>query len=168
MIKAKIGIPKDTFDEFRTLPTRHKRLFNAQVRTVVAPAGKRKVKELFAVDPGPVVHPFKFSTDLSRRAFFATKGFGRGLGAPRTGIIINAWTLEITRQGEKSYMLLVNPAAGSEFVYGSPTQRQVPGHARTGYGRNFKAKTQQLQDFVVDELINAWYYTGQQAAKGMK
>ena len=72
----------------------------------------------------------------------------------RTGVIPAAWQTEIAIVGDQIVMSLVNPASGSEFLYGSEERPQVPGHATTGW-LNY---TQFLGfiDIVRAETINAW------------
>lgn len=166
MITIKLSIPKDVFAATRELPTRAKRTFNREIETVVQPELQRHVKDLVVVAPGPVVHPFAFATARSRRAFFATKGFGRGVPTRRTNAIINAWTIEVTRAGEKSYIILTNTNPASQYVYGTAYQRQVPGHRATGWGRDLRPALALIQERAVELIIEAWGRAVYQAARG--
>lgn len=51
----------------------------------------------------------------------------------RSNTIPNSWQTEIFIEGDEVQLTIFNPAPGSEFLYGSPTQTQVPGHATTGW-----------------------------------
>ncbi len=164
MITIKLSIPKDVFAAVRELPTRATRNFNRELQTTVKPELQRHVKDLVAVAPGPVVHPFQFATIRSRKAFFATRGFGRGIPTRRTNAIINAWTIEITRAGEKSYIILTNTNPASQYVYGTPHQRQVPGHFRTGWGKDLRPALALIQERATELIIDAWGKAVYQAA----
>jgi hypothetical protein len=80
--------------------------------------------------PGAVVYPFQFATERSRKAFFATNGFGRGLGAKRTGKLAEAWKVDISLSDNAVVMSARNTAPYQRYVTG---KRQVPGHATTGW-----------------------------------
>ncbi len=175
MFKLNMSVPPDLFKSFRDLPVRAKRNFNRAIRTTVQPKVQRKANELLGHAPGPVRHPFKFGSGVnpeadarSRRAFFATKGFGRGIPARRTGDILKAWVVEVTRQGQTNYIILTNTAPYAKYVYGmEPFQRQIQGHRKTGWKVD-KATLKAINDYAIDLLIDVWYtaYTAAMKGKG--
>ena len=166
MITINVKIPKDVFAVVRTMTPRTKRIFNADLKATVQPAVQKQVDDLLGEDPGPVKYPFEFSTARSRAAYFATKGFGRGIPYRRTGQLRKSWKVDITRRGENSYMVIYNPADAAQYVYGSATQRQVPGHRNTGWGKDQQTAAQLIQEDAVDLIIDAWGRAVDQAAKG--
>jgi hypothetical protein len=173
MFKHYLSIPHDMFKAFRELPVRAKRNFNREIRDVVQPNAQKQVDGLFTA-PGPVKYKFRFGTagnpagaDRSRRAFFASRGFGRGIPTRRTGAILKAWAIEITRQGQTTYILLTNTDPKAKFVYGlPPIQQQIIGHARTGWGKDNKVAFGLLQEYVIGELVKAWRKSVTDAVKG--
>src|SRR5262245_22938892 len=135
MIKVSLAIPKDVFDELRSLPSRSRRRFNTKVKEEVQPAVQKNVTELLGEDPGPVKYPFEFATAKSRRFYFwAFKG---QIPYKRTGAIQRGWSVLITRSGEKSYIEIFNKDDAAQYVYGDlPRQRQVTGHKNTGWAKD--------------------------------
>ena len=164
MFKVNMSIPPDLFSAFRDLPVRAKRNFNREIRTTVQPKVQRKANELLGRAPGPVRLPFEFGTDRSRRWYFANN---RGnLPYRRTGAILKAWVVEVTRQGQTNYIILTNTAPEAKYAYGMPPmQRQIPGHRRTGWKVD-RAAVSSLQAYIIDLLINAWYTAYTSAMKG--
>lgn len=124
----------------------------------VKPALEAKVAATVAVYPGPVVHPFEFATDKSRRWYFANKvrSGGKGGEYARTGDLGKAWIVQIDRRSKDSFITIRNtdPAAG--FVYGSGSQRQVPGHAATGWGRDLDSQLDQLSTDATNLVLDGW------------
>lgn len=164
MFRQYLSVPPDFFSAFRELPTRSVRNFNREVREVVEPNIQKQVDGLFT-EPGPVKYKFEFGTARSRRWYFAN--FKDRLPYQRTGTLVKAWSVEITRQGQTTFIMLVNTAPEAKYVYGlPPIQRQIPGHARTGWGRDNKVAFQIIQEYTIDQLIDAWYRATTDAVKG--
>lgn len=168
MYRTKISIPPDVFSAVRGLAPRSRRNFNRELKTTAQPALQREVRRLMAA-PGPVVsgagHPFEFSSDSSRRYYFAR--FGQDLPyRRRTPGIVAGWIVEITRSGQTSYLVVYNRFPESKYVYGTPHQRQVPGHKTTGWGRGMKQSIQRIQTLAIDLIIDAWYVAVSDAVQG--
>jgi hypothetical protein len=155
LYKTKIAIPPDLFRAVRDLRPRTRRNFNRELERAVRPALQKTVTRLLGVDPGAVHIPFEFATDRSRRFYFAR--FKGRIPYQRTGVILAGWLVEIPRSGEKSYIVVYNKVPAAQYVYGTPFQRQVPGHARTGWGRNNKAAFTAIQREAFDLIADAWY-----------
>ncbi|NIN36641.1 MAG: hypothetical protein GTO60_16720 [Gammaproteobacteria bacterium] len=51
----------------------------------------------------------------------------------RSGDMVRNWNITVSRQGNSITIDASNKSPGSEFVYGSETQNQIPGHATTGW-----------------------------------
>lgn len=168
MYKTRIAIPADIFAATRGLSGRSRRNFNRTLKDKVQPALQRNVERLF-VEPGPVVSgpttPFAFSSDASRRYYFAKFGNELPYRRRRPGIVAG-WIVEIPRSGERSYIVLYNKYPESAYVYGTPHQRQVPGHAKTGWGREMRGAIQAIQAHAIDLIVDAWYIAVSDALKG--
>ncbi len=78
------------------------------------------------VDHGPGGTPYQWNSDRQRRAFFATKGFGRGIPTIRTGELKASWNYEIGKDSVK----FINQANYAQFVVGADIQR---GHKADGW-----------------------------------
>lgn len=162
MFKPSVSIPDDLFNAFRDLTGNARREFNREVKQVVQPQLQQTVNGLF-IAPGAVSKPFAFSTPKSRRFYFA-KFKGR-IPYQRTGAILRAWTVEIARTSARDYILVFNKQDYSKYVYGTPFQRQVPGHMKTGWGKDNKVAFALIQEEAIDQLIEAWYRAVNRAAK---
>lgn len=154
MYSPRVTIPGDLYNVFRNLTGNARREFNREIKTVVQPTLQRSVNGLFSA-PGPVSKPFGFSTPKSRKFYFA-KFKGR-IPYQRTGAVLRGWTVEVTRRSARDYIILYNKVDYSKYVYGTPFQRQVPGHMKTGWGRDNKVAFALVQEEAIDLLINAWY-----------
>lgn len=69
--------------------------------------------------PGPVKYPIQWTSEKQRRAFFATDGFGRGIGAPRTGAMAAAWEVRFIETPGSFQIVVINPSKAAKFVEGS-------------------------------------------------
>lgn len=163
MIRMKITPPKAIFDSVRDLPRRSRQQFQRELQTVVKPNLQTEVKDLIGREPGPVVHPFQFSTDKSRRAYFATRGFGKGIPYQRTHDLVNSWFVDL--QLGTGTIVIFNAKRYGKYVYGSPTQLQVPGHLKTGWGRDFPAALQLITEYGIEQILDAWGRAVNVAAK---
>lgn len=46
-------------------------------------------------EPGKPSYPIRWKSEKQRRAYYATDGFGRGIGAPRTHALSQGWRVDI-------------------------------------------------------------------------
>lgn len=89
--------------------------------------------------PGPVKYPIEWASEKQRKAFFATKGFGKGIPVPRTGGISRAWFVEpdVQQNLGTASITIGNTDPAAEFVYGylfaRPGRIQQPYHHNTGW-----------------------------------
>lgn len=74
--------------------------------------------------PGPPIHPIRFDTDRQRRAFFASKGFGRGIPARRGSppAVTQGWNAEFIATDEGGIVALSNPEPHMQYVQGFKAQ----------------------------------------------
>lgn len=106
---------------------------DAALAVIVPPA----LNEL-SHEPGPVKYPIEWTSEKQRRAFFATNGFGRGIGAARTHDLSQSWGIVKTALGNDIVVAFDNPQPYAKFVYGSlsktnPGLHQQRFHVNTGW-----------------------------------
>lgn len=154
-----------TREAIRTAPGR----FSQRVRDNVLPKVQQLVIANLGKSPGTVRYPFVFSTDKSRRAYFATKGFGRGIPYKRTGELGRAWTVRLDLRRNDGLLQIINPADAAGYVYGSGTTlgnfRQVPGHRNTGWGATLDDDLLDIAEQTNGWLIDEWFAVTTEAGK---
>ena len=98
-------------------------------------------------DPGPVVWPFEFATERSRRWYFAN--YETRLPYQRTGSM-RRWKALIRDVSDSGFVVLLrNEEEGAIHVFGP---RQVPGHRKTGWPM--------YQSRLMDLRSDAWTEVG--------
>lgn len=105
----------ETLDSFSTLV---EQAMNATVEEYREP-----IKQQLGQMPGPVKKPVEWTVrpDGERRqqkAFFASNGFGKGIGAPRTGALAAAWEVTSIVENGNAVIVIRNPSDAAKFVYG--------------------------------------------------
>lgn len=132
----------------------------------VKPALEQAVQVYVAPYPGAVKHPFQFTGDefnggklvragKSRRAYWATRGFGRGVPYARTGFLGVSWRVRIDRRRTDGIITLRNLAPYAENVIGDV--HQTPGHAETGWGgETLSDGIAQFNTVATNQLVDAW------------
>lgn len=157
MYLTKLTIPDVVRVLPRDLPARTRAALNVRVERTVQPALEVAVRNQVAPYPGPVRYPFEFSTAKSRRWYF-WKFKGR-LPRQRTGELGRSWTVRVDRRSGE--ILIYNRANYAGWVLGPGNAlanfRQVPGHRRTGWGRNLNVIFAGIQEYGTTILIQAWY-----------
>lgn len=123
---------------------------------------QRDVDKLLSPAPGPVRLPFIFASEKSRRAYFATYGFGRGIPYRRTGKLGQSWVVIITPRFADNTVTIKNLRPEATYVYGP---RQVPGHARTGWAKDFPRKFDELMARLNTLTSQAWLRSVQYAIR---
>jgi hypothetical protein len=167
MFKMKLSVP-DLRSRLLDIPPRAQRQFRRELQTTVKPAVQRDVDVIIAPPPGPVQHPFVFHIDPDenariRAAFFATKGFGRGLGAPRSGQMEDSWAVLISSQIRTDLIVVKNLKPASIYVFPGP--HQLPGHKKTGWGRDFDRKFAEVERRARYYVAQAWLRSVQSAVR---
>jgi hypothetical protein len=151
-----------------------KRINRMVARDVIPPVERRLDAVLSTPAPARTAVKFIWSVDPAahRRAqgwWFANLREGNipadGAHYLRSNTIVKSWQTAIALVGNGVNVSLVNTAPGSEFVYGSRTQRQVPGHATTGW-RNIKETARQFNEAMLVELREAYALEVARAARG--
>jgi hypothetical protein len=162
MIKAKISGVDDILSEMRQLA--ETKTIARMVNRDIAPPIERRM-DAIARKPAPPRTSIKFvwslqraANERARRWWWANLRAGTiptdGSHYLRSGLISSSWQNEIFIQGDTVVLLIFNPADGAEYVYGSPEQTQVPGHAATGW-LNYQDLLR-FADVVREETRIAW------------
>lgn len=81
-------------------------------------------------EPGPPIYPIRWASLRQRRAYFATRGFGRGIPSRRSGALLRNWSADFFGDSEGGVVTLSNPVPWMRYVQGD---RPQPFHLDTGY-----------------------------------
>lgn len=128
---------------------------------VAHPIGQAAVQTL-SIPAGTVRYPIQWASEAQRRAFFATKGFGRGIPARRTGATLKAWKYSIKRDQSGFTFSIFNTKPWAKYLFGSLAQNersaarfQQPMHRNTGYplaSPIVKSRVDMLRDNYAEEM----------------
>jgi hypothetical protein len=81
---------------------------------------------LLRTEPGKPIYPLRWKSKKQRRAFFATKGFGKGIPYSRSGAQSNSWSVIV----EDGKIVLSSSSPVTRFIQGEDVQ---PFHLDTGW-----------------------------------
>jgi hypothetical protein len=92
-------------------------------------------------EPGKPNYPIRWTSEKQRRAFFATKGFGRGIPASRSNpsVVLEGWDAEFIPTPDGGILAITNDVPHMKYVQGDLAQGF---HRDTGYV--------QLEDVIED------------------
>lgn len=156
MYYASLEIPRDVLQAQReTIQTAPGKMGD-YIATVVKPEVESLVQSRLAPYPGPAVLPFEFATVKSRRWYFANRvpsGSKKGR-YQRTGDLAQEWIVEVDRRRNEGFMSVRNTDPAAIYIFGN---RQVSGHARTGWGKDFPEVIGLISDRATDLIIDGWY-----------
>lgn len=119
--------------------------FESKFNRVVSGIGQQVATELQPIveqrlgfEPPAPNYPLAWRSEKQRRAYFASKGFGRGIPTKRTGRIRKAWRVLYipVKQGGGGTIQITNSEPAAQFVYGrveAGNTYQQPFHIETGY-----------------------------------
>jgi hypothetical protein len=128
-------------------------------RRVIQPRLNTEVQRRIVPYPGRVSKPFEFATDKSRRYYFASRK-GR-LPYRRTGRLKRGWQVRIDLRRNEGLISIYNLEPYAVYVYGPgflrTSRRQVPGHKRTGWGKNLDREIIAISQIAQNLLIDGWY-----------
>lgn len=153
MFSKRYKVPDDLFRGLKALPDKSWTGMKTAMHTQLQPDVKKDVLDLLAPYPGPVVYPFQFATDKSRKAFFATNGFGKGIPTRRTDTLKLGWSVGIIERGDTIIVSIFNRTPYAKYVYGP---RQVPGHFSTGWGKDSKEAIELIREDSTQRIIDLW------------
>lgn len=104
-------------------------------------------------EPGKPNYPIEWQSEKQRKAFWASNGFGRGIGAERTHTLSNSWSVEKNSFGQDIVVRFGNSAPYAKFVEGS-LSKSNPGrfmqkmHRNTGW-----QQASDTVDFWMEALV---------------
>lgn len=83
-------------------------------------------------EPGKPNYPIRWTSEKQRRAFFATKGFGRGIPASRSNpsAVLEGWSAGFIPTNDGGILAITNDVPHMTFVQGDRAQGF---HRDTGY-----------------------------------
>lgn len=114
--------------------------------------------------PGPVVYPIQWKSEKQRRAFFATKGFGKGIPYHRTYGWAKTWHVSVEYLPDGiSQIVATNDNPIRQFVTG---EHQQPFHTNTGWQKDqdtFEIWGMILEDEIETDLIKSYYAIDEEA-----
>ncbi len=153
MFRAKLTIPNDFLGSYRRLAKNAQDRMRTELQTTVKTVLDRDVRDFLGQEPGPVLHPFEFSTDKSRKAYFATNGFGAGIPYSRTGNLVQSWTVNVVATVTRMAVSILNKSKYAKYVYGL---QATPGHINTGWQRDLPTALELLQERLIEQVSAAW------------
>jgi len=154
MYKIRTNTNPQFLSAFRDLSPRAQAQFRIELQTKVKPVLQKQVDATFGRDPGPVKYPIEWETIKQQRAFFASRGFGRGVPTKRTDKLRTSWVIVVGTQLRTNLITLNNNRPEAQFVYPGPRQQKF--HKRTGWGKDFERDIVALQRTEDIEIANAW------------
>jgi hypothetical protein len=98
-------------------------------------------------------NPYQWQSEKQRRAFFATKGFGKGVPSQRTGELSRGWQASV----DPYRKTLFNRVPYAKFVMGNDQQR---GHTKDGWRK--------LGKVILDNMKGGMLRARQAVAKWIK
>jgi hypothetical protein len=126
-----------------------------------------KLLDALRQEPGPVVLPIKWKSDKQRKAYFASKGFGRGIPFHRATApnrIVDRWKMVVVYEpGALTAVVLENDSPARRYVTGSDQQ---PFHRITGWHDDdviIAGGQARMVDSVETALIKGFYAIERQA-----
>jgi hypothetical protein len=104
--------------QFRQLKLNISQLPNKFYLLMRGKAGKLGLSALRKLtrEPGSPRYPLRWQSARQRRAFFATRGFGRGIPYRRTGKLLAGWGVVIEKTKEGANVVLRNESEVARYV----------------------------------------------------
>lgn len=118
-----------------------------------------RVLQRLTTIPGPPVYPIRWKSERQRRAFFASKGFGKGIPTRRTYAIVKGWHVVYLPTQTGGAVSLINEVPGMQYVQGDNVQ---PFHLDTGWVQRGDV----VDDFIreTSEQVTATWFDVAEAA----
>lgn len=108
-------------------------------------------------EPGGVSYPIQWSTEKQRRAFFATKGFGKGIPTRRSHLLSRNYKIVwIGNATDTARLEVQNPATYWRYVKGPEQQRF---HQNTGWDDDTVTLihyADKMWQLIVPAVVEAW------------
>jgi hypothetical protein len=132
MLRVNFQITSGTFIDRGRFRTK----FNKVVQGIGIETAKALETQLVPIfgAPGPVVYPIRWTSDKQRKAFFATKAWGRGIPTKRTGKTERSWKVIYVVASGGGEITLLNTEPHAKYIYGDANgMHQQSFHRRTGW-----------------------------------
>lgn len=118
MVSARITPPTQAIAAINAEYARQPKLMALAYKRATSRLKSRMLKEL-RVEPGkPPRGITRLMTPRQRAAFFASKGFGKGIPYTRTHGLVKAWDVKVEASEKGGSITVTNNAPAAEFVYG--------------------------------------------------
>lgn len=108
--------------------------------------------------PARPKYPIEWQSERQRRAFFATKGFGKGIPYQRTGKLQNSWEVQKNFTPSEGSLDLANNDPKSIYVQGDVVQRM---HLASGWPQavdvvdTYQVTFQKMTVSVWDDVVGS-------------
>lgn len=150
--KADTDVIDAIVEDFQRAPIH----FNTGVNVILPRYVARAERELTPY-PGKPHYPLRWKSARQRRAYFASRGFGRGIPYQRTRGLQRAWKVgyrPLRADGSGGEIVIRNEDPKAPFVIGA---EQQPFHADTGWIRvDQSPQVDQMQLDLTNDLIDLW------------
>lgn len=103
--------------------------------------------------PGSPIYPIRWKSQRQKRAYFASKGFCKGIPSRRTYAVLKGWKVIYRRTNDGGSVSLINTEPHMRFVQGDDAQ---PFHLDTGWVQ----RRDVVDDFVREtsgQVTDVWY-----------
>lgn len=152
-------IQEAVITDLKSVPRKYRKLY----RTRIAELEQRTLRTLKRPAP-PVKRPIQWTSEKQRRAFFRSRGFGKGIPTKRTGALQDGWKGFIEDDIREGLFTIYNDATTRDYFTGELVfyEKYVSGvemqpfHRNTGYVPSQNI----LSDAMVsaeDIIIQTWW-----------
>lgn len=151
-VQVNIDVLEAIADQARKMPGLMQTAYNRALR----PLKRDMLAELKVKPPalGNDDYPLDWETPRQMRAFFATRGFGKGIPTQRTDDLINSYMLEIIFNEQSGGILqLTNDSPHAEYVVGDNAQRMHVAHGWVQYAPVVAKYGEKAEEI----LIQTWF-----------
>jgi len=153
-------IQEAVITDLKSVPRKYRKLY----RTRIAELEQRTLRTLKRPAP-PVKRPIQWTSEKQRRAFFATRGFGKGIPTKRTGALQDGWKGLIVDDIREGLFTIYNDAVTRDFFTGAivyyekfvtGTEQQIF-HRNTGYIRSQDILSEALVE-AENIMVETWFF----------
>lgn len=163
MIKASIRVDLDVLDAVADTARQSPKLMETAMKRQVGRL-RKQIKDQFPIpDPGAVQYKattvdgqpgLRWKNRRQQRAFFASRGFGKGIPYQRENPGIRGdYDVRVKNDEDGGILELINTNPAAPFVIG---EFQQPYHADTGWETIDKTAAR-YSDLATDEIIDIWF-----------
>lgn len=106
--------------------------------------------------PGAPVHPIRWKSQRQRKAYFASKGFGKGIPSRRNYKLLKGWRVVVRPTPYGGSISMENPEPYMRFVQGADAQ---PFHLDTGWVQQGDVENDFLRE-TTSQVVQTWEVVG--------